>query len=97
MYSGPLSQGARERLRTMRDTTDGFAIARKDLELRGPGEFLGARQSGLALLRFADLEADSDWVERARETAAEMIAHYPENADQCLTWWMGGREEYLKA
>jgi ATP-dependent DNA helicase RecG len=97
MYSGPLSHGARERMRTMRDTTDGFAIARKDLELRGPGEFLGARQSGLALLRFADLEADSDWVERARETAAEMIAHYPENADQCLTWWMGGREEYLKA
>jgi ATP-dependent DNA helicase RecG len=97
MYSGPLSQGARERLRTMKETQDGFAIARKDLELRGPGEFLGARQSGLALLRFADLDADSDWVERAREAAAEMIAHYPEHADQCLTWWMGGKEEYLKA
>jgi ATP-dependent DNA helicase RecG len=97
MYSGPLSPHARERLKTMKDTQDGFAIARKDLELRGPGEFLGARQSGLALLRFADLEADSAWVERARETAAELIAHYPQNADACLQWWMGGKEEFLKA
>jgi ATP-dependent DNA helicase RecG len=97
VYSGPLSPGARERLRTLKDISDGFAIARKDLELRGPGEFLGARQSGLALLRFADLDADSDWVERARECAAHMLAQYPENADQCLQWWMGGREEYLKA
>jgi ATP-dependent DNA helicase RecG len=97
MYSSPLSPQARERLRTMKETQDGFAIARKDLELRGPGEFLGARQSGLALLRFADLEADSAWVERARETAAELIAHYPHNANACLHWWMGGREEFLKA
>jgi ATP-dependent DNA helicase RecG len=97
MYSGPLSPHARERLKTMKDTQDGFAIARKDLELRGPGEFLGARQSGLALLRFADLESDSEWVERARETAAELIAHYPHNADACLQWWMGGKEEFLKA
>jgi ATP-dependent DNA helicase RecG len=97
MYSGPLSPQARERLRTMKQTQDGFVIARKDLELRGPGEFLGARQSGLALLRFADLDADSDWVERARQTAAQLIAHYPAQADQCLQWWMGGKEEYLKA
>jgi ATP-dependent DNA helicase RecG len=97
LYSGPLSPPARQRLKTMKDTQDGFAIARKDLELRGPGEFLGARQSGLALLRFADLEADSIWVERARETAALLLADYPHSADACLQWWMGGKEEYLKA
>jgi ATP-dependent DNA helicase RecG len=97
MYSSPLSPQARERLRTMKETQDGFAIARKDLELRGPGEFLGARQSGLALLRFADLEADSAWVERARETAAHLLAQHPQRADACLQWWMGGKEDYLKA
>ncbi len=97
MYSAPLSQTARERLKTMRLTSDGFEIARKDLQLRGPGEFLGARQSGLALLRFADLDQDAEWVDRARECAQDLLAHYPENVEACLKWWMGGRQEFLKA
>lgn len=97
MYSAPLSQTARERLKTMRLTSDGFEIARKDLQLRGPGEFLGARQSGLALLRFADLDQDAEWVDRARECAQDLLTNHPENVEACLKWWMGGRQEFLKA
>jgi len=97
MYSPPLSPTARERLNTMRVTSDGFEISRKDLQLRGPGEFLGARQSGLALLRFADLDTDTKWVELARECAEDLLMHHASHVEACLKWWMGGREEYLKA
>ncbi|MBX7229888.1 MAG: ATP-dependent DNA helicase RecG [Burkholderiaceae bacterium] len=97
MYSPPLSQTARERLKTMRLSSDGFEISRKDLQLRGPGEFLGARQSGLALLRFADLDIDTKWVELARQCAQDLLTHHASHVEACLKWWMGGREEYLKA
>jgi ATP-dependent DNA helicase RecG len=63
----PLSLAGRERLKTMRETTDGFEIARRDLEIRGPGEFLGARQSGAAMLRFANLETDGWLIDPARD------------------------------
>ncbi|KAG1444872.1 hypothetical protein G6F57_017706 [Rhizopus arrhizus] len=69
LYQTPLSQIARERLRAMFETSDGFEIARRDLEQRGPGEFLGTRQSGMALLRFADLETDAAIAEDARDAA----------------------------
>ena len=97
LYRPPLSPNARERLRTMYETTDGFEIARRDLQLRGPGEFLGARQSGLALLRFADLERDADLVEAARDEAAAMLAGPPAAVDAHLARWLSGREEFLKA
>ncbi|HWS76176.1 MAG TPA: helicase-related protein, partial [Quisquiliibacterium sp.] len=97
MYRSPLSPTARERLRTMYETSDGFEIARRDLELRGPGEFLGARQSGVALLRFADLERDAELAEAARACAERMLADAPAAVDAHLDRWMGGREEYLKA
>ena len=97
LYRGPLSAGARERLRTMYETTDGFEIARRDLQLRGPGEFLGARQSGTALLRFAELERDAELVEAAREEAAAMLAGPPAAVDAHLQRWLAGREEFLKA
>ena len=97
LYRGPLSANARERLRTMYETTDGFEIARRDLELRGPGEFLGARQSGMALLRFADLERDADLVDAAREEAAAMLQGPPEAIDAHLARWLAGREDFLKA
>jgi ATP-dependent DNA helicase RecG len=97
MYRAPLSEGARERLRTMYETTDGFEIARRDLQLRGPGEFLGARQSGMALLRFADLERDAVLVESAREEAAAMLEHAPLAVDAHLARWLAGREEFLRA
>ncbi|QBY54214.1 ATP-dependent DNA helicase RecG [Cupriavidus oxalaticus] len=97
MYQAPLSPTARERLATMRETTDGFEIARRDLEIRGPGEFLGARQSGEAMLRFADLQTDAWLVEYAQEAAELMLAQFPEAVEAHLSRWLGGREHYLKA
>lgn len=97
LYTGPLSIAGRERLKTMRETTDGFEIARRDLEIRGPGEFLGARQSGAAMLRFANLETDGWLIDPAREAAARLIAAYPDVVTQHLARWLGAREQYLKA
>ena len=97
LYGGPLSLTARARLKTMRETTDGFEIARRDLEIRGPGEFLGARQSGAAMLRFADLQNDAWLIEPAREAAARLVAEYPDVVVAHLARWLGGREQYLKA
>lgn len=100
MYQTPLGQVAKERLRIMRETADGFEIARKDLELRGPGEFLGARQSGQALLRFADLETDQWLVDRARDLAHALLCDAnPDKAaivDAHLARWLGAREDFLK-
>ncbi|MDX3907509.1 MAG: ATP-dependent DNA helicase RecG [Pigmentiphaga sp.] len=97
LYQAPLSQVAKARLRTMHETTDGFEIARRDLELRGPGEFLGVRQSGLALMRFADLEQDLGIAEQAHEAAAELQAHAADVVSDHLARWMRGREDFLKA
>ncbi|KXU90627.1 ATP-dependent DNA helicase RecG [Caballeronia megalochromosomata] len=97
MYSNPLSQTARARLKTMRETTDGFEIARRDLEIRGPGEFLGARQSGEAMLRFASLENDGWLIEPARAAADQMLAQFPDAVTRHLARWLGAREHYLKA
>ncbi|MFP3551687.1 ATP-dependent DNA helicase RecG [Paraburkholderia sp. SIMBA_049] len=97
MYAGPLSMTARARLQTMRETTDGFEIARRDLEIRGPGEFLGARQSGAAMLRFADLENDGWLIEPAREAATTLLEQYPNVVTQHLLRWLNTREQYLKA
>ena len=96
MYQGPLSMIARERLRAMYETTDGFEIARRDLEQRGPGEFLGMRQSGQELLRYADLQSDSGIVEQAREAAAQMLDAYPEHVARHLQRWMRGRQDLLR-
>ncbi|MEY2622130.1 MAG: ATP-dependent helicase RecG [Pseudomonadota bacterium] len=92
-----LSDTARERLRAMVDTADGFEIARRDLEIRGPGEFLGARQSGAAMLRFADLQTDLSWLEWARRVAPVMLAQHPALAQTHLHRWLGQRHDYLKA
>ena len=94
---GRLGETARERLRAMVETTDGFEIARRDLEIRGPGEFLGARQSGAPLLRFADLAADAGLLDWAREAAARMLAQQPVLAERHVSRWLGGKSEYLKA
>lgn len=97
MYQAPLSPTARERLATMRETTDGFEIARRDLQIRGPGEFLGARQSGEAMLRFADLETDAWLVDYAQAAAEMMLESFPEAVEAHLSRWLGGREHFLKA
>lgn len=96
MYQGPLGPVAKQRLGIMRETNDGFEIARRDLEIRGPGEFLGARQSGQAMLRFADLETDQWLVEKARDLAQQLLATRPEVADAHLARWLGAKEDYLR-
>jgi len=97
LYQAPLAQQARARLRALFETTDGFEIARRDLEQRGPGEFLGLRQSGEALLRFADLQADALLAEHARTTAATLQRHHPKAAHAHLTRWLRGREAFLRS
>jgi ATP-dependent DNA helicase RecG len=97
LYGGPLSATGRARLKAMAETTDGFEIARRDLEIRGPGEFLGARQSGAALLRFADLAEDSGLLDRARQAAPRLLDQHPAAAQAHVARWLGARAEYLKA
>ncbi|MBF1163529.1 ATP-dependent DNA helicase RecG [Dechloromonas agitata] len=97
IYAGPLGEIARQRLKIIFEHTDGFEIARQDLQLRGPGEFVGARQSGVPLLRYADLELDADLVEMARGVAETMLAAHPELAEKHLQRWLGSREELLKS
>ncbi len=96
MYQGPLGPIAKQRLTIMRESSDGFEIARRDLEIRGPGEFLGARQSGQAMLRFLDLEKDQWLVERARDLATTLLAQQPTVAEAHLARWLGAREEFLR-
>ena len=95
LFEKPLSQEAQTRLKAMYETDDGFEIARRDLQLRGPGEFLGARQSGLALLRFADFEADAQWLAQAQDLATELRQNQPEVAQRHKDRWMQGREAFL--
>ena len=97
LYQKPLSETARARLKIIYETTDGFEIARQDLHLRGPGEFVGSRQSGVPLLRYADLENDADLIEPAREMAESLLHKAPELAERFIARWLGSREELLKA
>ncbi len=97
LFQAPLSMLARQRLRAMYETQDGFEIAQRDLDLRGPGELLGARQSGVALLRFADLAHDSELVRAAREAATELRRHAPDIVERHLLRWMHGREDFLRS
>jgi ATP-dependent DNA helicase RecG len=97
LYEPPLGQVARARLRAMQQTNDGFELSRIDLELRGPGEFLGARQSGAALLRFAELGVDDDVLAWAAEQAADLLANNSQAAQRHMMRWMGGKVDYLKA
>ena len=96
LYQGPLGSTAKQRLMTMRSTTDGFEIARKDLEIRGPGEFLGARQAGQAMLRFADLNNDQWLAEQARDLAQSLLRTAPDIVTAHLLRWMNNKEEYLR-
>ncbi len=92
-----LGDTAKERLKAMVQTNDGFEIARRDLEIRGPGEFLGARQSGDALLRFADLATDTALLDWARNAAPVMLDKHLELAEKHVNRWLGGKAEFLKA
>ncbi|MBN8464159.1 MAG: ATP-dependent DNA helicase RecG [Dechloromonas sp.] len=97
IYAGPLGEVARQRLKIIYENSDGFEIARQDLQIRGPGEFVGSRQSGVPLLRYADLEMDADLVEMARNVAEEMLTAHPDLAERHLQRWLGSREELLKS
>ncbi|MFI4928525.1 MAG: ATP-dependent DNA helicase RecG, partial [Burkholderiales bacterium] len=95
--NGRLGETARARLKAMAETNDGFEIARRDLDIRGPGEFLGARQSGAPLLRFADLATDTALLEWARAVAPLLLDRHPALAAQHVARWLGGKSDYLKA
>jgi ATP-dependent DNA helicase RecG len=93
LYRAPLSEPARARLQAIRATADGFEIARRDLELRGPGELLGTRQTGLAQLRVADLMRDADLLPRV-QAAAERLESDPVRSAALTLRWIGGDERY---
>ncbi|RVU49513.1 ATP-dependent DNA helicase RecG [Rubrivivax rivuli] len=97
LYTAPLSPTGKDRLKAMAETNDGFEIARRDLEIRGPGEFMGARQSGDALLRFADLAEDGALLQRAREAAPRLLREQPSVAAAHVQRWLASKAEYLKA
>jgi ATP-dependent DNA helicase RecG len=94
LYRQPLSELARERLSVIRETSDGFEIARRDLELRGPGELLGTRQTGLAQLRVADLLRDADLLPRVQKAAELLLASHPDNIAPLTARWVGGSERF---
>jgi ATP-dependent DNA helicase RecG len=97
LYTPPLSPTAKERLRAMSQTTDGFEIARRDLAIRGPGEFMGSRQSGDALLRFADLAQDGPLIDAARQAAARLLAEHASAAAAHVERWLASRADFMKA
>jgi ATP-dependent DNA helicase RecG len=94
LYRAPLSELARSRLAALRETNDGFEIARRDLELRGPGELLGTRQTGLAQLRVADLIRDADLLPAVRSAAARLQATQPRACEALVARWVGAGEQY---
>ncbi|MBU0690093.1 MAG: ATP-dependent DNA helicase RecG [Gammaproteobacteria bacterium] len=96
LFQQPLSELARERLRVIYENTDGFVIAQQDLQLRGPGELLGARQSGVAMLRFADISEDEALLETAREIADELLREHPDAARAHLQRWMANKHDFLQ-
>ena len=97
MYAEPLSLAAKERLQTLREISDGFVIAERDLSLRGPGELLGAKQSGDSMLRFVDLQRDAWLIELAQHVAERLLAEHADLVERHLERWLGSRTEFLKA
>jgi ATP-dependent DNA helicase RecG len=97
LFEEPLTDTAKQRLKVIYETSDGFEIARQDLSIRGPGEFLGARQSGVPLLRFADLERDVALIEQARDAADALLQTNPAAAARHLERWLGSRQAFVKA
>jgi ATP-dependent DNA helicase RecG len=96
LYKPPLSELARERLRVMRATNDGFEVAQKDLQLRGPGEVLGTRQTGAMQLRVADLLRDADLLPAVIEISDRLLASHPERIAPLIRRWSRGAAEYAK-
>ena len=97
LYSPPISGNGSARLKIMRETTDGFKIAEKDLELRGPGEVLGTRQTGDMQLHIADLQRDAYMLPQIKQLAQDLLLNYPQNVDALITRWLGQSEQYAQA
>ena len=97
LYQAPLSQMARQRLGTMRETNDGFVIAERDLQLRGPGELLGTRQTGLAAFRIADLARDAALLPTVQRIGEALMSASPELAERITERWIGGAARYASA
>lgn len=96
LYQNKLSEMASARLKVIYESNDGFAIAQADLNLRGPGEFLGLRQSGVPMLKIADLNRDADLLEHAKQQADTLLNHYPNAVEQHLKLWLGQADEWVK-
>jgi len=94
MYHAPLSKLARERLAVMRETNDGFVIARKDLEIRGPGEVLGTRQTGMLQLKIADLQRDQALLPAVAQAAEQLLRDQPQSAARLIERWLANRSQY---
>jgi len=94
MYQGSLSENARERLAIMRESNDGFVIARKDLEIRGPGEVLGTRQTGMLQMRIADLQRDQALMPQVQQMADLLLEEYPERVEPLIHRWLAGKVKY---
>ena len=97
LYSPPISGNGNARLKIMRETTDGFKIAEKDLELRGPGEVLGTRQTGDMQLHIADLQRDAHMLPQIKHLAQDILVNHPQNVDALITRWLGQSEQYAQA
>jgi ATP-dependent DNA helicase RecG len=97
LYKAPLSQTATKRLGVLRESSDGFVIAQKDLEIRGPGEVLGTRQTGLAEMKIADLVRDQYLIENTQKLAAHVMQQVPDNVDGIIHRWLGDRQQYVQA
>jgi ATP-dependent DNA helicase RecG len=96
LYQNKLSEMASARLKVIYESNDGFAIAQADLNLRGPGEFLGLRQSGVPMLKIADLNRDADLLEYAKSQAEALLSDYPSAVEQHLDRWLGHADELVK-
>lgn len=96
LYKTPLSQQANQRLAVLRDSSDGFVIAERDLELRGPGELLGSRQTGLAHMKVADLVRDQALIPKVQQLAQALVAHYPEQSEQLMKRWLPEGKRYAQ-
>ncbi|WP_049723212.1 ATP-dependent DNA helicase RecG [Gilvimarinus polysaccharolyticus] len=97
LYGTPLSRNSKARLKVMRESNDGFYIAEQDLELRGPGEVLGTRQTGQMEFKVADLQRDGHLLDAVRQAGVSIIKHDPARAGAIVERWLGGRERYLGA
>ena len=97
LYHSPLSQTASKRLGVLRDTNDGFVIAQRDLDIRGPGEVLGTKQTGLAELKIADLVRDQQLIPQVQQLAQRISEQYPDHVKPIISRWLGARQHYIQA